>query len=423
MTEDPVWRESRVSGRGTDLGELLFLLLVAILPIMRPIYLDFRGYQLPPADFIFLAVAAATARSVLTGRKRLPRTDVLLALLSYAAALTISAAASPDRARSFIKLSGGFYLIGLAILGMIHVDSIAALRSATNAWLVGTTITVMAALGGLLMFAAGIVSPYANLFLSIHGSLPEGDYPRVMALFFNPNMLCAYLVASLSLLLAARRVGWVGRVPSAILIAGIALAGIFSLSPGLGGMLLVAVFWIWADRKRRRSALSKAIVGMSVIGAVFFLVAITVSPVPGEPLTFRASSRALTWMAAVGTFRAHPWVGVGMGLDPVHVEYVNPSGILEVLTDAHNAWLSIAAQTGLLGLGSFVLFVAVLLRGTLDFSPDGVGSTLRTGLAVAFLCGFLYQSLSGSFEDTRHVWVLAGLLAAVKPLVERAEQA
>jgi len=30
--------------------------------------------------------------------------------------------------------------------------------------------------------------------------------------------------------------------------------------------------------------------------------------------------------------------------------------------------------------------------------------------------GFLYPSLSGSFENTRHVWVLFGLLAAVREL-------
>ena len=44
--------------------------------------------------------------------------------------------------------------------------------------------------------------------LSIHGSLPEGGYPRVMALFLNPNMQSArYMVASLALLIAAMRLG------------------------------------------------------------------------------------------------------------------------------------------------------------------------------------------------------------------------
>ena len=44
-----------------DLSEQLFLSLIASLPIMQPVYFHFRGYLLPPADFIFLAAATAAA--------------------------------------------------------------------------------------------------------------------------------------------------------------------------------------------------------------------------------------------------------------------------------------------------------------------------------------------------------------------------
>lgn len=39
---------------------------------------------------------------------------------------------------------------------------------------------------------------------------------------------------------------------------------------------------------------------------------------------------------------------------------------------------------------------------------------IHTTLAVALIAGFLYQTLSGSFEDTRHMWVLFGMLAGFR---------
>jgi O-antigen ligase len=399
-----------------DFSEWLYLLLIVSLPIMQPVYFHLRGYLLPPTDFIVIVTVAAAVFAALASKKRLPASRLLPYLALYAFALMVSAVASPDRIRSVIRLAGSFYLIGLAILGMFHVTSLAALRRAFVAWLVGTVITVVAALLGIVMFVAGVTDPRLNIFLSIHGSLPEGAYPRVMGLFLNPNMFCAYLVVSLAVLLSARRARWVGRRMTALIASAIVLAAFFSLSPGFGGLVLVIAFWTWIEWKETRPRLAKAAAISSVIVAIVFVLAITVSPTRGVSLQLRPSSRMMAWIASAKTFQAHPWFGAGVGLDPAHVEYFNPSGIFEVLTDAHNVWLSILAQAGFFGLVTFIALIAALLRGTLRFPMDTSRNILRSGLAVAFIAGFLYQSLSGSFENTRHVWVLVGLLAAAKEL-------
>ncbi|HLF06056.1 MAG TPA: hypothetical protein VI893_02585, partial [Thermoplasmata archaeon] len=61
--------------------------------------------------------------------------------------------------------------------------------------------------------------------------------------------------------------------------------------------------------------------------------------------------------------------------------------------------------------------VYYLVRGVLPIDPSNTPhAIMKTALAAAFLGGFLYPSLSGSFENTRHLWVLFGLLAAVREL-------
>jgi O-antigen ligase len=231
-------------------------------------------------------------------------------------------------------------------------------------------------------------------------------------------MYCAYLVASLAILITVRKVGWLRRgfVPFA---GALIVAAVFSLSPGFGGLLLVLAFGVWCEWRRTRPRLAKLAIAASAIGATLFVLAITASPAASGPLSIwnlRPSSRMLTWRGSFSTFLAHPWLGKGVGLDVVEIGYTNPSGIYELLTDAHNAWLSVLAQEGLVGLAAFTAMIAALLRGTLRFSLTSRRLALQTGLTVAFVAGFLYQSLSGSFEDTRHVWVLIGLVAAVKDL-------
>lgn len=85
--------------------------------------------------------------------------------------------------------------------------------------------------------------------------------------------------------------------------------------------------------------------------------------------------------------------------------------------DPHNLWLSVLAQQGVLGLLAFSAVVGALL---IRFKPvrtcgSEIG-VLRTGLELALVGGLLYPSLSGSFEDTRHLWVLMGLVASVQTL-------
>src|SRR6185369_1112139 len=82
--------------------------------------------------------------------------------------------------------------------------------------------------------------------LSSFGTLPPGNYPRLMATFLNMNMLCNYLSVSVVMLLIARMLGWISGLVFYSILAVVGLTAAFTISPGLGGVALSGGIWYWA---------------------------------------------------------------------------------------------------------------------------------------------------------------------------------
>jgi O-antigen ligase len=104
----------------------------------------------------------------------------------------------------------------------------------------------------------------------------------------------------------------------------------------------------------------------------------------------------------------HLLLGRGTGALTADLVYTQLSGERQVLTDAHNIYLNVLGQAGLVGLLAFVVF----LIGVTWRCRFASGQMLAA-LSCAFIGVFLYQGLSGSFEDARHLWILIGILLAV----------
>ncbi len=403
--------------------QYLFLILIGVLPVMWPLSVKLYGLDVLAADLIFVVSALAWLAALIRGVVKLRRSWFYLLLALYLGAMICSTIASADPRRSMIKMVGEFYLLCLAVLTFNQVSSLSLLRITTRVWLWGTALTVVAAVLGVLFFYAGARSPEVNPTLFDYGNWPTGNYPRTRGLFLNGNMLCNYLGVSLMLILTGRLLGWVRGTWYWLLCAGLAITAIFTLSPGLGGLSLSLGLWLWLRFRRGQSQAFGRIflIGGCVLAAAAFI-AITFKPFSyrqggfGVPLLERQvvpSSRALAWATALETFRQNPILGKGVGMEVAAARQVKPSGHRELLTDAHNSWLSVAAQEGIIGLLAFGGLIFFLFKRLLPLSLDANLHTLiRTGLCLAFVDAFLYQSLSGSFEDTRHLWVLFGMMAA-----------
>lgn len=395
------------------LSRYLFLLLVFSLPLVRPFNTIVFGYPTPYTDFVFLASALFFVVALARGETSLRMDRIYLAIAVYAFALTISAIFSIDVGASFKKLIGEYYLFALCILTFNLVDE-RFFKQVLIAWLAGTAITVCASIAGFVFFYLGFNTEATNYVLSHFGSLPAGNYPRIHALFANANMLCNYLNVSVMLALLGTRVGWIKPIVSKIFFFGIAFAALFSISPGLGGIALSSGIWFWAMHSKG----GRALLAAGILASVVMLAATLVSPDTKNTdqdfviasRTIEPSVRVLVWEDTLTRLREHPILGRGTGLNVAEVRYEVLSGDKQMLGDAHNMWLSILGQAGVVGLAVF-LFLCFYLWQRCNFSDKS--RPILIALSCALTGAFFYQGLTGSFEDARHLWVLIGLLAAV----------
>jgi len=403
----------------------LFLLLVFSLPLVRPFNFDFGEFTLPFTDVIFLAVFFFWIVSLIRREIELPLDGFLAVAIFYAAALTLSAAFSEEPRRSFLKLGGEVYLIVLAIITADLAENTRFAKYIGIAWLNGTIVTVLASLAGFVLFYLDYRSPVDNYFLSPFGSLPAGNYPRIHALFLNANMMCNYLNISVMFAIAAARFNWLRKGLAATIQFGIWFAAFFTLSPGIGGLFLSVAIWMRATlRQKKRPIASRLALAAGIIAATLCLGAALVSPdtenvdaqvaVPMTNIKIEPSVRVLVWSDAARTFLRSPLMGKGTGTDVVRLRYVTLSGQNQLLLDAHDLWLSILAQSGLIGFAAFLtLTVFVLKQCRFELSDDDSNANLRFAMSCAVVGTMFYQGITGSFEDARHLWVLIGLVVGL----------
>jgi putative inorganic carbon (hco3(-)) transporter len=387
----------------------LHLLLVATLPFLRIGAFKVGGLTVAATDLVFLPAALVWLLAVALRIAPLRRTSFYAPVALYLLAVLVSAALSAAPRASLGKAVAVAYLAGLAVLTVNVLDSLPRLQRVVRCWLLVSAITAAAALLGSVLFYFGLRDRQINLVLWNYGSLPAGNYPRIYGFFANGNMLCNYVIISACLTLYARRTGLIAARPAAALLIGLGITAALTISAGLGGLAVAVAVWLlcMADDRAKRLRARLALVAALGIAAAFQLATSISTTAAG----LAPSSRAMAWQDALQTFLAHPLVGKGVGAEVADATWRNPSGVLEHLTEAHNVWLSVAAQEGLLGLLGFASVVVWLLWRWRHPAP-GADRVLISALGAAFCGALLVQGLTGAFEDTRHLWVLMGLLAA-----------
>lgn len=394
------------------MDRIVFVALIASLPIMQPSLGRLGPYPVVVSDGLFVILAVLVAAMIARGRFRIAWSWWHTAVVAFVAANFLSAAFS-DWRLAVLKAAGAGYLGCLGILTAHYARFPEMQRPIVLAWTAGAIATIAGAAAGVGMFVAGHPD---NPFLYGYGSLIPGQYPRVMALFVNANMLCSYIGATAFVLLAAAHGGLISRRVARPVLVALALIALLTFSPGLGGLALAGALW-FARPSSMPPARALMLRRLGVAAAAASVLAILPSPTMLQATgtaPFEPSSRLQTWSDASRTFLARPLIGVGPGADVAHVTYVNASHQVEYLTDAHNTWLSILAQTGLVGFACFAVVIGLLvarMRVHLDLSTHGAW---RTGCELALLASVLIPSLSGSFEDARHVWVLMGMVFAAQ---------
>lgn len=245
-------------------------------------------------------------------------------------------------------------------------------------------------------------------------SLGGGGYMAVGA-FSHHLTLAGHAMLALMLAVALAASTPRPRVRAAALAAsaGCALALLWSYgrSAWIGAALALPVAVIAADRARRR-----VLVGtLAVLAAAIALtpaLRLRLITVLGDDVV---GPRLRLWETAWRVIRAHPLLGVGPGnWHAAFVQYHVP-GHYWSDAHAHNDFLAVAANAGVIGFAAFVVLWATVLRVTLGAARAHRGGTATLAGAMAsaaVLGGGLFQCFQTDAEVAIVLWALVGVACA-----------
>jgi len=245
------------------------------------------------------------------------------------------------------------------------------LRTRRQIW----TIVVIMCLAGLSQALLG----YAQAFLNLGpASFVRDASLRVYGTFGQPNPYAGYINITLALAIALLLLGrnWATRILSAC--TAIPLAGVEYYSQSKGGWLAIGaavIFIVAVGFPRIRGLLYTAfIVVLCLIGAYLAgkipshlidpiltkIGVINISFTNPSPDNYANSERVAHWVAGIHMFVDYPLLGVGIGNYQYAYPTYHPGIFVLPLGHAHNYYINMAAEAGLLGLTAFILFLLAI---------------------------------------------------------------
>jgi O-antigen ligase len=275
---------------------------------------------------------------------------------------------------------------------------------------------------------AAAASAAYGLLLGSPGT-PEADVVRLTGTIGDANELAAVLVAGVwfafALATSLRRAP-IARILA--LAAGVfCIAGIF-LSLSRGGLLALGVTLLAAILFGGRWRAAAAVVGvlLAMVTAGYFV--LVASPEARTRVTTLqgGAGRSDIWTIGLRMVKAHPVRGIGVGnFQNTAVSYVLAPGtirradlLIEKPKVAHNTYLQVAAELGLVGLALFMFLVLFAIWCALKAAHvfrdkgDARMELLTRGFLVGMI-GMLAADFFISEEFSKQLWLILGLAPAI----------
>jgi putative inorganic carbon (HCO3(-)) transporter len=292
------------------------------------------------------------------------------------------------------------------------------------AWAIGAYVA-----GSALAAGYGVLNPPTDVAYY--------DVTRVSGTIGDPNELASLLVGG-TILSAALAATLKGAPLLRLLAAGssvLCAAGIF-LSLSRGGLVALAFSLVAAvvvaGRRWRLQALTLAVV---VAAGAFVYFGFYADETAANRVTSFGSGTGRTdiWTVGWRMVQAHPVGGVGVGnYKTASIHYLLEPGAIqrdEFIVDtpkvAHNTYLQVLAELGIVGLVLFLAIIGFALRCILKAARifERLGDETMELMARALLvslCGVLAADFFISEEFSKQLWLLLGLGPALLGIAKAA---
>ena len=386
-----------------------------------------------PTDALALLIVGSALLAVLSGRCRtIVLTGAFWPSVAFIAVSFLSATFAGQFGVSIKEILRWVELLGILVVAATFCTW------ANRRYLAVVALLIASSLEALL--------GWGQFFLR-HGpaSFQIGPFLRAYGTFAQPNPFGGYLAMTLPVAVALafwRRpwAGWPNRLTALAIIAmaigGVALLMSLSRGAWMGVLLgLAALFWVQARRGGlvilAAMASIVALVGLDSLHVVPAVISNRLAQIVDYVGLFDAArvvpnsqnwaivERMAHWQAAWNMYMAYPVLGVGPGHYAlaypdfrVNDFWVNPLG------HAHNIYLNVMAETGFLGITTYLLqflsWLAVILAGF-----HRAKSPVDRALAAGVLASCLAVAVHNTFDDlyvhglNAQLGLLVGLAASI----------
>ncbi|HZS94870.1 MAG TPA: O-antigen ligase family protein [Chloroflexota bacterium] len=396
-----------------------FALLAFSVPWGSDLALTVGAFPITSTDYLVAAVGAAWLVSA-AGERRNPivRTPWLPYIAIFLAALILASLTALD---VHLALKEDVKWLELAVVYLAGVY----LLDRRDVGIVVATVVGAAVSQAFLGYAQVLSQAGPQSFVISSGLL------RAYGSFDQPNPYAGYLnlVWPLALVFAVMKLP--GKRLYGISVVLIALAILVSASRGafLAALVALAVMAAMVSISYRKLIWTGILVG--VAGALFAnygavplgpfqkLLALaglgSVSFTSVNNANYSAVERAAHWLAGVRMFSAYPVLGVGPGNYSVAYPRFHPRGWYASLEHAHDYYINIAAEAGIIGLAAYVLFAGSALWYCYAAScraPDTQSRAVSLGVL-----GALAATSFHNLFDVLYVHGLVALLGLLMAIV------
>jgi O-antigen ligase len=318
-------------------------------------------------------------------------------------------------------------MIKLWLLYIVVANSIE--DEADMMW-IATALCLAVAFQGLLGVYEGINGH--TLGLTSLGEATQLFHGRSLGTIGHPNGYGMYLAATMPFVLALLFLdihGFYKFLAGASLCAGMA-GMMFSLSRGAWvGFMLASIAVLVFTIRRKRQNLRIALAGAGSFLMIFLLLILSQRDMITARLTSKtadesALSRIPLAQVGIAIFLDHPVLGVGLNnYELIVPEYDSASS--RGVTMVHNGYLLIAAETGLVGIVTFLWFLASLfiqsyrlLSRANDFVwLAGVGAF--SAYIVISIHNIVDYGMLATAPVFRLLWLFAAIIAGASVNFER----